>query len=133
MIQFLVCVGVVIGFFTVLQGDDASLPNPSLKDLHEQRCELLSEDLIAIQKNHANGNASTSSLDEAKIRLILAEAEAANNEATRQLKRVEAINLLRIIVDRSQKQVEQGVASPASYRDAQVRLIETQISFHTGG
>lgn len=133
MIRLVICVGIIVGFFTILQRDDDSQPNSSLKELHRQRCELLSDDLAAIQKLHARGEATIAKLDEAKIRLFLAEAEAASDEATRQRKRGEAITLLQTIVDRTQKMVERGDATPAAYRDAQLRLIETQLLFHRGG
>lgn len=133
MIRVLACVGVVVGFFAVLQGDDSWQPKSPLNELHRQRCELLSDNVAAIQKLYADGQATPSTLDEAKIRLFLAEAEAATDEATRQRKREESIALLQTMVDRTQEMVQQGDATPAAYRDAKLRLIETQLSFHSGG
>ena len=133
MIRVFACVVLAVASLSILHGDDTERESTPLANLHQARIDLLSEDLAAIGKLHRDGQATETSVDEAKIRLYLAEAEAANDVNTVHEKQAEVIRILESLVDRTKDMVDRGIAPPKTLRDTRLRLIETQIQFHSGG
>jgi len=134
MVRIVTCVAALLIVLATLHADDTKTNgDESLARLHEQRCTLLRENLSALEKLARQAIVRDVVVEDARLRLLHAEAEAAIDNDLRRQKQDEVLDILKSKIERVRGLLDQGITPPSDYREAQLRLVETQIKFRTAG